>query len=250
MGLLGNLKRNAKSGSLFDSLGAAQATLAGDYGGAASIYARGRAGRREEREDREKREREAAEIERARQTIDNWGKANPNVPRETVEALKLDPKALTEVIAHNLKIRQYGAAGGSENNPITGQTTMAPSRHEFQGSVFDVAGGPVGAPATVTPQHEGTQWVTPQPGAKAFGVNSFTGARRVGPPPSAPRLGESPSPPAAQGGTPVGATYTDPDDGKVYRKVKSGDDVDPGTWAPVAQGGAGPRGPRTFPGPY
>lgn len=89
--------------------------------------------------------------------------------------LATDPEKAAAFVSDRLKLQQYGSSGGSSYDPISNQSRMAPSRHEFQGSVYDVGGGAEGQKAPVTSQHEGTQWITPQPGAQAFPVNSFTG---------------------------------------------------------------------------
>lgn len=111
------------------------------------------------------------------------------MPDDQAAALASDPSVSANFIADHNKGQQYSASGGSHFDPITNKWDMAPSRHEFQGTVFDVGGGAPGQQAQVTPQHEGTQWITPQPGTTAFGVNSFSGLPMGG--------GEAPAPPAS-----------------------------------------------------
>lgn len=151
------------------------------------------------------------------------------------EYAKRFPEAYIKVRMERFKPLDSGAAGGSRGLPGPNGTIsnwqMAPSRHEFQGSVYDVTGGAPDARKPVIPQHEGTQWVTPQPGTTAFGVNSFSGLPRTGAPaPAAPSSG------------PVPGTV---EDGYMY---KGGDPADPASWVPV-QGGASQQGARMFPGP-
>jgi hypothetical protein len=144
---------------------------------------------------------------------------------------KANPKAYIEAYMTRFQSRQFGAGGGSVGIPGAGGQMawqMAPSRHEYQGSVTDIGPAAPGQKATVTPQHEGTQWVTPQTGTQAFPVNSFSGLRRD----QAEAAGQAPFQP-----------------GEVVNgyRLKGGDDTDPANWEPVAQGGAGSGAPRTFP---
>lgn len=133
---------------------------------------------RRRQEAKAKAEAEAAEIAKVHATID----ADPALSDPLAKAYaKANPKAYIENYMTRFQSRQFGASGGSIYTPGADgerQWQMAPSRHEYQGSVFDVAGGSPGQKMSVTPQHEGTQWVTPQPGTTAFGVNSFSGTPR------------------------------------------------------------------------
>lgn len=214
MGIFGGLGKRLKDGRIMSGFQAAQATLNGDYAGAASIYAN--------QAERQRKGKEAeAEAEQMRQlhaTID----ADPALSTPEAKAYaKTNPKAYAEAYLSRFQARQFGAAGGSVGTPGANgqmQFQMAPSRHEFQGSVFDVSGGTPGEKSAVTPQHEGTQWITPQPGTQAFPVNSFTGADRTGGSGTA-----RPTPPV----------LTDDDILKLD--------------AQQGQGGAGFTAPRTFP---
>lgn len=190
------------------------------------------------KDKREERERDEAQ----RIAWRNAAKAKFGFTDQELDFFEANPNALAAAMADRMKIQQFGAAGGSTFDPRNQQWNMAPSRHEYQGSVFDVGPATPGQAAAVTPQHQGTQWVTPQPGTRAFGVNSFTGERR-GPPSSAPKIGDPPRPNYSSP-TPVGTI----EDGMMF---KGGDDTDPANWVPAPQGGAGSRGPRHFPGfPY
>lgn len=175
MGLFSGGARGLFGSDPISKLARAQALMGGDYGSAAGIQAN----MQDAQAKRAKAESAAAQTAQLDAQID----ADPNLsPQDKVYA-KANPKAYIEQYMTRFQQRQFGAAGGSIVTPKSGggyDTYMAPSRHEFQGSVFDVSGGPSGSQSAVTPQHEGTQWVTPQPGTKAFGVNSFTGARRSG----------------------------------------------------------------------
>lgn len=194
---------------------AAQATLAGDYGSAAGIWGN-------YRDDRDKRRAAEAKQQAAIAMELNLraGLEKRGYNQDDINVLMADPRAAAGLVGEALKARQFGSSGGSIYDPASGQWTMAPSRHEFQGSVYDVGGGPVGAQAKVTPQYEGTQWVTPQPGTTAFGVNSFTGERRGATPQPYSTPPINPAPPAA-------------DDEWEYGP-------------PVARGGAGLAAPRPF----
>jgi hypothetical protein len=91
-----------------------------------------------------------------------------------------NPEAFGTEFNTRFRTREQGAAGGSTFTPnLNGQggmTRMAPSRHEFQGSVFDVGGVDAnGHGGAVTPRHQGVQVVPLQPGGELAGVNSFTG---------------------------------------------------------------------------
>lgn len=173
-------------------------------------------------------EAEAAALVPVYQQID----ADPNLSPEHKAYAKANPKAYIEQVMKVYAPMDAGAAGGSRSvrqADGTYKAYVAPSRHEYQGSVYDVGGGVPGAKAQVTPQHEGTQWVTPQPGTTAFGVNSFSGMPRAGEAATAP-TGESFQPGQVVGGF----------------RFKGGDDTDQNNWEPVGQGGAGQDGPRPF----
>lgn len=144
----------------------------GDYGAIASMRAR--------KAQAEKLREEAALARETRQRAFTAFKSM-GMSDEQAITLANDPDSAAAFMADRLKGQQYGSSGGSFFDPITNQTRMAPSRHEFQGSVFDVGGGAPGQKAPVTAQHEGTQWITPQPGTTAFGVNSFSGLPRNAP---------------------------------------------------------------------
>lgn len=183
--------------------------------------------RRQRLDEQAKEQAEAGELAKLQSMID----ADPTLqtPQDKAYA-KANPKAYLENYLTRFQSRQFGPGGGSISTPGAGgapQFQMAPSRHEYQGSVYDVAGGPMGAKAPVTPQHEGTQWVTPNTGATAIPVNSFTGARRDGGDPSGlPRV----STPAEAAQLPPGTKFIAPDG-----SIK------------VVPGGAGPQTPPTFP---
>lgn len=213
MGMFGRLGKKLKDGSLMNGIQAAQALSRGDYGGAAQINAMGA----RMQSERKQAQAEAEQLRQLHATID----ADPALSTPEAKAYaKANPKAYAEAYLTRFQTRQFGAAGGSIATPGPGGATnwqMAPSRMEYQGSVADIGPAVPGQKAVVTPQHEGTQWITPQPGANAFPVNSFTGADRTGGAP-APRMGSAP---------PV---LTDDDILKLD-----------------TQGGAGRAAPRTFP---
>ncbi len=210
-----------------DTFAAAQAQLAGDAAGASRIHAAAS----ERNRERKKAEAERAQLQQIYHAIDQ----DPNLPTPEAKSwARMNPKAYADVMLQRFQTRQFGPGGGSVMTPGANgpQWQQAPSRHEFQGSVYDVGPSAPGQKATVTPQHEGTQWVTPQPGTTAFGVNSFSGVPRAG----------APAPAAPDGGPQPGTI----EDGYMF---KGGDPADPASWVPVAQGGPGRTAPATFPGP-
>lgn len=164
-----------------DRAAMAGALINGDYGAAAQIKAM-QAKRKQDEADA------AIEHEGAMKAYAYF--KSQGMDDNAAITLAADPKVRAQFVADKLKPQQFGAAGGSVHDPITGKDFMAPSRHEFQGTVFDVGGGPAGQQAPVTPQHEGVQWITPQPGTTAFGVNSFSGL-----PMGAPQAPEAQAPP-------------------------------------------------------
>jgi hypothetical protein len=154
-----------------DRAAIAGALLNGDYGAASEIKARQAAAAAEK--DKQAQAQQA--MVHAYAAFKRMG-----MDDDQAMALAQDPSVAADFISKRDAPQQFGASGGSTFDPITGQSRMAPSRHEFQGSVFDVGGGPAGQPASTTLQHQGYQWVTPQPGTTAFPVNSFTGVANMG----------------------------------------------------------------------
>jgi hypothetical protein len=187
-----------------DRAAIAGALLNGDYGAASEIKARQAAVAAEK--DKQAQAQQA--MVHAYAAFKRMG-----MDDDQAMALAQDPSVAADFISKRDAPQQFGASGGSTFDPITGQSRMAPSRHEFQGSVFDVGGGPAGQPASTTLQHQGVQWVTPQPGTTAFGVNSFTG-QPMGGPTQAPTSPSNPIPvktKAQYDALPPGAEYIAPD---------------------------------------
>jgi hypothetical protein len=184
-----------------DRAAIASALLEGDGASAAKI----KQAQAERKADEQKAQMQQAAMLHAYQGFKAMGMSD-----DQAITLAANPAAAASFIADRNKGQQYSASGGSYYDPVTGQTRMAPSRHEFQGSVFDVGGGAPGQQAQVTPQHQGVQWVTPQPGTTAFGVNSFTGAPMGG---DAPH-GNAPIPVTSKAeydALPPGSEYIAPD---------------------------------------
>lgn len=169
MGLLnafGNGLKGLFGEGFADRMAVASALADGDYASAARIRAL---------QDESKASKAKAEQQQQTMLHAYAGLKAMGMSDDQAITLASDPSVAANFVADRNKGQQYSASGGSYYDPITGQTRMAPSRHEFQGSVFDVGGGAPGQQATTTLQHQGVQWVTPQPGTTAFGVNSFTG---------------------------------------------------------------------------
>ena len=131
-----------------------------------------------------------------------------------------DPAKAAEFFSTKSQDRQFGPGGGSVVDGFTHQATMAPSRHEYNGSVFDVGGGAPDETHPTTLQHQGYQWVTPQSGTTAFPANSFTGVANTSMAPPMQTPGGQPVPVRTQAqrdALPPGKTYIGPD-GKVRTK--------------------------------
>jgi hypothetical protein len=225
MGLFGKAARGLFGGFNDGTFAEAQAYLKGDYAGASEIAAQGE----KLRLLRDKDRREQAEIAAVHAQIDQ----DPSLSPEAKAYAKANPKAYIENYLKRYSPFDNGAAGGSRGMLQADGTykyEMAPSRHEYQGSVYDVGGGPQGAPMKVTPQHEGTMYVTPQPGTEAFPVNSFTGAR----------VGAQGAPQIAQ-----------PKSEEEYNALAPGTEYIAPDGSRKRKGGAGPSvGPATFPRSY
>jgi hypothetical protein len=217
---IGNGLKGLFGDGFADRAAIAGALIEGDYGGAASIRA---AQARRQLEQQKAAQQQQMQIA-AYQAAKGMGMSD-----DQALAIAGDPSVAASFIADRMKIQQFGAAGGSTYDPATHETRMAPSRHEYQGSVFDVGGGPAGQSSPVTVQHEGTQWITPQPGTTAFGVNSFTGRPR----------GQS-SPPMSEGKS--GPKPGTVEDGYMF---KGGNPADPSNWEKV--GGQSQSGSGGFP---
>jgi hypothetical protein len=193
MGLLNSF--GGALGGLFgegfaDRAAIAGALVNGDYGAASAMKARQAAIQAEKEKERQAREG----MLHAYGAFKAMGMSD-----DQAITLASDPSVAANFVADRNKKQQYSASGGSSFDPVSNQWQMAPSRHEFQGSVFDVGGASPGQQAPVTLQHQGVQWVTPQPGTTAFGVDSFTGLPMGG-------SGAAPQQPAPAAPAPSAAT--------------------------------------------
>lgn len=206
----------------------AQALMEGNTGQAAQIMAHQRQQRAAQ--EQAEREAEAARESEGRRMEALAGLVGPNgQPLFTKDMISsMRGQDASQRVREELASRQFGAAGGSveSTDPTTGQTSFrqAPSRHEFQGSVFDI--GPDGQPIM---RREGHQIVPLQPGGEAAVFNSYTGQEVTGGPQQAPQQGAGPA---------VGAVVNG------YR-FRGGNPNDRNNWEPV-QGGAGGQANRPF----
>src|SRR5687767_7008996 len=155
MGLLSGLKKNFKSGSLFDSFAAAQATLAGDPGEGFRIMASGKERRRDNRREDEKIAMSRAE----RQAVYQWAKSNGYDEAEA-QALANDPNSGSAIIQAQGKPVEFATTGGSRYDPRTGTWIRAPGR-DADGNEYGISTDPAAAqPIT----RRGTKAVPLQPG--------------------------------------------------------------------------------------
>lgn len=241
MSLFGSVRRRA--GGLFDADGLermlrAQAIASGDYATAAQINARSR-------DARTRQEAAQAEAEEARSARASQAEAAAALGYTKEQIAAMRPEDLSQLVRERFQTRQFGSGGGSVYTPGTPGAEdafiQAPSRHEYQGSVFDI--GPDGA---VTPRHQGRQIVPLQPGGEAAVFNSFTGDEvtqpvtavtppPVGPPPTAPRIGQVPNEAALRAAA-ERAIRQGADPAQVNQRLEQ-----------MLTGGAGPSGPRNFP---
>lgn len=138
MGLFGNLKKKARSGSLFDSFAAAQATLAGDYGGAANIYRQGA----NQRHDNQLQDQQLRIKQEARNYAYQAAKAR-GYSEVDAQALANDPATIASIIQQATQDRQGGAEGMTIRHvdPASGAATYETSPGWHDGSYFGGSNG-------------------------------------------------------------------------------------------------------------
>lgn len=241
MGLLGNLGKNFANGSLFDGFAAAQAALAGDYGGMAQINSAAHKRRADDEEDRQKQEA----LKQLHATIDS----DPALSPQDKAYAKANPKAYIEHYMSRFEQRQFGPGGGSVSTPAAGGQTnwQTAPRFDDDGNIYAPGNG-TSAPEIL---QRGTKAVPVTAGGEVKVLDALSGAplKRSdvqarsgmfgGMPPSAPRIGQVPLPPMQSTFKPGQVV-----NGYIF---KGGDDTDESNWEKV--GGAG-SGPRTFPRSY
>lgn len=212
MGLFGNIGKSLQDGSLFDGFAAAQAALAGDYGAMAQINSSTRKRKADEEEKRQEREA----LKELHATIE----ADPALSPQDKAYAKANPKAYMENYLARFKPFDNGPQGGSRGLPGPGgmiqNYQMAP-RIDSDGNEFGPGNGLEAAPiirrgvkSLVIPDG-GTIGAVDAIGGQELGQQEI--ARRsgmfggMGPPASAPRIGQVPLPPgpmeSAKGPVPV-----------------------------------------------
>jgi hypothetical protein len=211
MGLFGGLGKKLKDGRLLSGLQAAQATLHGDYAGAASIYAN-----QAQRQQKTKEAQAAAEqLRQVYAAIDS----DPSLSPLDRQYAKANPDAYIKVRMERFRPLDSGPGGGSRglpgpNGEITNWQT-AP-RFDNDGNIY----GP-GTGTTLPPLlQRGTKAVPVQPGGEVRIHDSISGR------------------PVAVDGSVIGL----PGAPQAPPPVLTDEDI-----MRLDQGGAGSPAPRTFP---
>jgi hypothetical protein len=229
-GFLGGLGRGLQRAFDPSSIAMSQALMAGDYGAAATMGAQQRQLRARQEQAQAEAEADAQLRAQAAQALEAEG-----FDKSVIQGMS--PQDISGLLRDMYQDRQFGSGGGSVRRAGRGPGQaptydMAPSRHEYQGSVFDVPGG-AGEPVLRRPGH---QIVPLQPGGEAAVFNSYTGEEVTGGRQQAPQ------------GAPPGMT-ADEINRQADEAIRAGRDpamVNRRRQQLLGQGGAGSGAPAPF----
>lgn len=211
-------------------LAAAQAALAGDYGGMASIHSQmGRA-----RSEREKDEAERAQLEQLHAVID----ADTGLSPQDKAYAKANPKAYIENYMERFSPMNVGPGGGSRGLPGAGgaiNNWIQAPRVDEDGSSYAAQTGDGTTPQKML--REGFKFVPVAPGGRVA-VHGATTGREIT---RGEVMGGAPAPGAGQpqpDADDIRAASTDPEARREFIEYFGK--------APEAFGGAGRSGPQRF----